>query len=290
MAAGFVLPARGVASSMIGASTWLSRRYILERPAGLGALASFFCPNYSIRSETMTSTVLADRHRQPELLVGDLTETTREAIAYAYRYASRLRAGRVHPEHLLLGVLSAPAEVIGQALTALKIDPAQISQSLEVRLSPQEIAAESLPRMSPEASGVIRDAAREARLLGHAQIDSVHLLLGLLYESDSVAYAALEAAGLSLFDLRQYILKQPKQTKIRDQAEGYVDARALRGRNWEPLISAAKSLGLAVLVLLICWPFFIYWGHWAVAPNWYFWPVLAFLAFLISCIWPTFSE
>jgi len=238
----------------------------------------------------MTSTILADRYHQPELLVGELTETTREAIAYAYRYASRLRAGRVHPAHLLLGVLSAPAEVIGEALTALKIDATEISQSLEAHLSPQEIAAESLPRMTSEASGVIWDAAREARLLGHDQIDSVHLLLGLLYESDSVAYAVLEAAGLSLFDLRQYILKQPKQVKIRDQVEGHSDTRALRSRHWVSITSAAKSLGLAVFALLICWPFFIYWERWTIALNWYFWPVLAFLAFLISYIWPTFSE
>jgi ATP-dependent Clp protease ATP-binding subunit ClpA len=238
----------------------------------------------------MTSTILADRHRQPELVVGDLTETTREAIAYAYRYAGRLRAGRVHPEHLLLGVLSAPAEAISQALIALKVDRNQISQSLQARLSPQEIAAESLPRMSSETSSVIWDAAREARLLGHAQIDSIHLLLGLLYESDSAAYAALEAAGLSLFDLRQYILKQPKQMKIRDQGEEYINTRALRSQHWQAITSAAKSLGLAMFALLICWPFFIYWERWTIALNWHFWPVLAFLAFLISYIWPTFSE
>ena len=165
----------------------------------------------------MISTVLSDRQRQPELLVGELTQTAQEAIAYAYRYASRLRAARVQPEHLLLGLLSASGDMISQTFTALKIDPTQIGQLLEARLSPGETVAESPPRMSPETSSVIQDAARETRLLGHTRIDSVHLLLGLLYETDSLAYALLEQAGLSLFDLRQYILKQPKQLKIRQE-------------------------------------------------------------------------
>jgi ATP-dependent Clp protease ATP-binding subunit ClpC len=53
-------------------------------------------------------------------------------------------------------------------------------------------------RMTRDAERVIKFAIEEARQMGHDFIDSEHVLLGILRESDSVAAGVLDAFGVTL--------------------------------------------------------------------------------------------
>src|SRR5216684_4858968 len=60
--------------------------------------------------------------------------------------------------------------------------------------------AESLPLRQ-----LLVNANREAQVLGHYQVDSIHLLLALLYSDSRATSALLQKAGLTLYDLRRHL-------------------------------------------------------------------------------------
>lgn len=60
----------------------------------------------------------------------------------------------------------------------------------------------------------------------------------------------------------------------------YIRPNALRSKGWEALTSAAGPLGTLLFCCLISIPFYFSWHDWVTPTNWYFWPALAFLAFL----------
>src|SRR5215212_9095980 len=126
-----------------------------------------------------------------DILLDNLTKNARQAIELAYQHAGRRQALRVEPEHLLLGVLDAPSEPISRTLVALQIDRHELSRALEARLVPSQTAEERAPTMAPETLQIVQYANNEARLLGHPHTDTTHLLLGLLYDSERSAAAAL---------------------------------------------------------------------------------------------------
>src|SRR5437870_12291708 len=127
-----------------------------------------------------------------DIALDDLTKNARQAIELAYQHAGRRQSLRVEPEHLLLGVLGAASEPISRALLSLKIDQHAVGRAIEARLAPSQTIAERAPTMALETLHIVQNANSEARLLGHPHIDTIHLLLGLLYESDRPAAAALE--------------------------------------------------------------------------------------------------
>jgi Zn-dependent protease len=49
------------------------------------------------------------------------------------------------------------------------------------------------------------NANREAQVLGHYQVDSIHLLLAMLYHDSPVTSALLQQAGMTLYDLRKHL-------------------------------------------------------------------------------------
>src|SRR5438045_8561929 len=49
------------------------------------------------------------------------------------------------------------------------------------------------------------NANREAQVLGHYQVDSIHLLLAMLYSDSPSTSAPLQKAGLTLYDLRRHL-------------------------------------------------------------------------------------
>jgi Zn-dependent protease len=100
---------------------------------------------------------------------------------------------------------------------ALQIDHDEIGRAIEARLAPSQTTAERAPTMTPETLHTVQYAHNEARLLGHPHTDTTHLLLGLLYDSERSAAAALEQAGLSLFDLRQAAMKLSMRVEVRRQ-------------------------------------------------------------------------
>jgi ATP-dependent Clp protease ATP-binding subunit ClpC len=132
------------------------------------------------------------------------TEKARRVIFFARYEVSEFGSKAIEPEHLLLGLLredeatlarflpaGASAEMIrGQVVCGLAKGD-RISTSVEIPLSPL-------------AKEVLEYAREESEGLGHRQIGTEHLLLGLLREGPE-AGRVLRESGLELAGLRRRI-------------------------------------------------------------------------------------
>ncbi len=148
-----------------------------------------------------------------DIPAANFTNTSRQVIDLAYQHAARQRSERVEPEHLLLGILHVKGNLALRTMAALKVDLDQLSRTLEASFAPGQGAAETAPRWEGEGRQVLGYAIKEAQHLGHQQVDALHLLLGLLYEGRGLAYDLLAQFGLSLYELRQYVLQNPGALK-----------------------------------------------------------------------------
>jgi len=88
------------------------------------------------------------------------------------------------------------------------------------------------------------NANREAQVLGHYQVDSIHLLVALLYSDSRETSALLQKAGLTLYDLRQYLQTgaRPDLHVVPGAAQHTRQDRALRRK---PLVSLRGALGVS---------------------------------------------
>jgi Zn-dependent protease len=111
---------------------------------------------------------------------------------------------------------------------------------------------------------VLVNAVREAQVLGHYQVDSIHLLLVMLYSDSRATSIALQGAGVTLYDLRRHL-----QTGSKDFLPGASDraqssrsapertrpggaarsASALRRKPW-PSLRGVVTLSPVFLALL----------------------------------------
>ncbi|HEY0734457.1 MAG TPA: Clp protease N-terminal domain-containing protein [Herpetosiphonaceae bacterium] len=151
-----------------------------------------------------------------DIPAADFTNNARQVIDLAYQQAVRRQSERVEPGHLLLGILGVKGNRALQTLSALKVDLDQLVGMLESRLpagTGYPLGVEAAPRWEGEGKDALHYAIKEARHLGHHQVDTLHLLLGLLYEGRGVACDALEHFDVSLYELRQHVLNNPALTR-----------------------------------------------------------------------------
>ena len=114
------------------------------------------------------------------------TEKARRCIFFARYEASQFGSRFIEPEHLLLGLLREDRKLI----TLLRISsPEALRQKIEERLGPvQEKIATSvdLPLSAP-CKRALSYATEDAEKLGHKNIDTHHLMLGLLREKNGAS-------------------------------------------------------------------------------------------------------
>ena len=111
--------------------------------------------------------------------------------------AQRLGHDPVGSEHLLLGLLQDRQSGAGRLLTAQGLT----RQGLLEQLTEAWGTGAPLPGrrpLSPQLERSVEAAVGQARRLGHRQVNSRHLLLGLLGQKDGGACRLLAAAGIQL--------------------------------------------------------------------------------------------
>lgn len=149
-----------------------------------------------------------------------------------------------------MDVLTALLQVRGtlaqQAIRDLGIDPGAVAKSL-----PADNGVPGLPLRQ-----VVLNSSREATVLGHYQVDSIHLLLTMLYSDTPATSAVLQAAGVTLYDLRRHLQTAvpPTETPARTPARGPAapPQRATRpdaGLRRKPLLSLRGVLGVSPVFL-----------------------------------------
>ncbi len=129
-----------------------------------------------------------------------LTRSARDVLDRAAAIATARGASQAHPVDVLRATLESRGTLADQAVRALNADPAAMSALLP----------------APDGSGglpvrqLLVNANREAQVLGHYQVDPIHLLAAMLYSDSPATSAALKAGGLTLYDLRRHLQTAPK--------------------------------------------------------------------------------
>ena len=123
-----------------------------------------------------------------------LTRSARDILDRAAA-AAKARGASASPNDVLQAILSSRGSFAYEAISALGIDPPTIVAQL-----PGADVAQPIPIRQ-----LLVNANREAQVLGHYQVDSIHLLLAMLYSDSPETSAPLQKAGLTLYDLRRHL-------------------------------------------------------------------------------------
>ena len=128
-----------------------------------------------------------------------LTRSAREILDRAAS-AAKARDSNASPNDVLVATLSSRGSLAYEAISALGIDPSTIVAQLPTTDGAQPIPIRQL----------LVNANREAQVLGHYQVDSIHLLLAMLYSDSPETSRPLMKAGLTLYDLRRHLQEGTK--------------------------------------------------------------------------------
>jgi Zn-dependent protease len=123
-----------------------------------------------------------------------LTRSAREILDRAAS-AAKARDASPSPNDVLQAILSSRGSLAYEAISGLGVDPSTIIAQL-----PTVDGARPIPIRQ-----LLVNANREAQVLGHYQVDSIHLLIAMLYSDTPETSGPLQKAGLTLYDLRRHL-------------------------------------------------------------------------------------
>ncbi len=194
-----------------------------------------------------------------ELSFANYTATAQSCLINATREAETMRHAQVVPEHLLLSLLSPGSGPAWNLLAGTLRNPAALQEGLRIVLADSAPAtAATPPEYGFRIKRTLSEAEGEARRAGHEQVDTSHMLLGLLDEGGP-AGQMLRRNGLDAARLR-YWLRQPQAATTPVAAPVVVKPAASRPI---PTVAADRDERLArlenqplrkILPRLISWP------------------------------------
>ena len=130
---------------------------------------------------------------------GGFTEKAKTALRLAERTATRMNAGYVGTEHILVGLIK---EVTGVAARVLLENGAQeekiIEMIRELIVPGDAVILKEKEGYSPRAQAVLEEAHRQADRFGAEDAGTEHILLALLKEGENVAARLLNTLGISI--------------------------------------------------------------------------------------------
>ena len=125
-----------------------------------------------------------------------LTRDAREILDRAAKAAAARGAVHVTAADVFNATLQLPGNLADREIRALGFDPKAIAPLIQ---------ANGADASSPSLRQLLVNANREAQVLGHYQVDSIHLLLALMYSDARATSVALQKAGMTLYDLRRHM-------------------------------------------------------------------------------------
>ncbi len=190
------------------------------------------------------------------------TKYARQVLQTAQEEATRLNHNYIGTEHVLLGLAKEESGLASKVLRDLGASPADVARAVE-RMAPRNPRAPfGRPTLTPRTKRVIELAVEEAKQMGHLNIGTEHLLLGLVSETEGIAAEVLRSLGLQLDKVRtrtsQAILeaqvqekatkKKESKTPITDQLGFDLTARAEQGK-LDPVIGRDKEIERVIQIL-----------------------------------------
>jgi ATP-dependent Clp protease ATP-binding subunit ClpC len=190
------------------------------------------------------------------------TKHARQVLQIAQEEAVRLNHNYIGTEHLLLGLAKEEHGLATRVLREVGATTADIVRAVE-RMAPRNPRPPfGRPTLTPRTKRVIELAVEEAKQMGHPNIGTEHLLLGLAQETEGIAAEVLRSLGVSLDKVRSQtnkaILesqvqeksskKRESKTPITDQLGLDLTARAEEGK-LDPGIGREKEIERVIQIL-----------------------------------------
>lgn len=185
-----------------------------------------------------------------ELSFANYTPLAQTCVLNATREATALQHAQVQPEHLLLTLLTPEAGTAWNLLASTLRNPSMMQEGLRIVLADALTTSENAPpAYGFRIKRTLSEAEEEARRAGHIQVDTAHLLLGLLDEGGA-AGQMLRRSGFDAVQLRHW-LRQPHPPVPAASNAPTVAQPATRD---ERLILLESQPLKQVLPRLISWP------------------------------------
>jgi ATP-dependent Clp protease ATP-binding subunit ClpC len=153
------------------------------------------------------------------------TSGSRRALKLAQQEAERLNHAQIGTEHLLLGLLREEEGIASQVLRELGLQSGDVQRWVE-RLSTarrRSLLLNPEPDLTPRTKRVLELAMDEAKRRGNSQIDTHHILLGLVRQGDGTAVEVLTHLGVTGRQIRRstnrLIQQQPVYAGKRQSAK-----------------------------------------------------------------------
>ena len=113
-----------------------------------------------------------------------------------------MRHNYIGTEHILLGLLRESDSVAAKVLNNLGVELTTVRSKVEFIIGPGERLASGEIRLTDRVKKVIELAVEESRRSDHNNIDTEHLLIGLLREGDGIAAGVLKSMGVNEEQIR----------------------------------------------------------------------------------------
>jgi hypothetical protein len=128
---------------------------------------------------------------------GRYTDRARHVVVLAQENARQHGHPLISTEHILLGICQEDQGAGAQALEASGVHVTDLQAALTTRLAPASTHLQGHIPFAQEGKKTLELAARANLLLGHDQIGTGHLLLGLIEEGTGLAAQVLTETGVT---------------------------------------------------------------------------------------------
>ena len=131
---------------------------------------------------------------------GRFTQSAIKVLKLAQYEAKHLKHAHVGTEHILLGLLHEGTNVAAKALSSIGIDLYTVRQRVHELVEKEDFDDLETEEIgySPEAKTIMEYAVEQAQALGHDYIGTEHILLGIIYDTESIACEILISLGADL--------------------------------------------------------------------------------------------
>ncbi len=135
------------------------------------------------------------------------TDRARRVVVLAQEEARMLNHNYIGTEHILLGLIHEGEGVAAKSLESLGVSLESVRSQVEEIIGQGQQAPSGHIPFTPRAKKVLELSLREALQLGHNNIGTEHILLGLIREGEGVAAQVLVKLGADLNRVRQQVIQ-----------------------------------------------------------------------------------
>lgn len=146
-----------------------------------------------------------------------LSRSARKAVNTAFDEARHLGHTYVGMEHILLGIVRSPDNLVSKVLLEHDIRVEDIRLEV-IKLTGQSVFQTNVDGYTPRARNCLEQSARISKMLGYSLIEPEHLMLAILEDEHSTAYESINTMMIDLSELKK-TLRRPVEEALSDRFE-----------------------------------------------------------------------